>query len=314
MPFGSVAAATPRSLVDRLDLGRGSVVVWASYQPLARGVAFTPDVFHAAEHRSLPTDFQVDLDVFRGPLDLLLYLVRKQEMEIVDIPIATITDQFLEYLEVLKELDIDAVGDFVAMASTLVEIKSQHVLPRFDEVEEEVEDPREELVRRLLEYKKYRDAASILEERSRQWQLQFPRLGCDMPPRERDLAEEPIHEVELWDLVSAFARMLRERELTKPSNIVYDDTPIHVYMMRIQARLRERGRAALSSLFDPAVHRSVMVGTFLAVLELVRHHQVSVEQNALFGEIWVFARPDCSEPLDLSRVDNYEHHVPGSAG
>lgn len=262
----------------------------------------------------MPTDFQVDLNIFRGPLDLLLYLVRKQEMEIVDIPIATITDQFLGYLEVLKELDIDAVGDFVAMASTLVEIKSQHVLPRFDEVEEEVEDPRQELVRRLLEYKKYRDAASILEERSRQWQLQFPRLGCDLPPRERDLAEEPIHEVELWDLVSAFARMLRERELTRPSNIVYDDTPIHVYMMRIQARLAERGRMAFSSLFDRAVHRSVMVGTFLAVLELVRHHQVSVEQNALFGEIWVFARPDCSEPLDLSRVDNYEHHVPGSAG
>jgi segregation and condensation protein A len=255
----------------------------------------------------LPTDFHVDLDVFRGPLDLLLYLVRKQEMEIVDIRIAAITDQFLEYLEVLKQLDIDAVGDFIAMASTLIEIKSQHVLPRFDEVEAEVEDPREELVRRLLEYKKYRDAASILEEQGRQWQLQFPRLGCDLPPRQRDIADEPIHEVELWDLVSAFARILRERDLVKPSNIVYDETPIHVYMTRIQARLLERGRLAFSTLFEQAVHRSTTVGTFLAVLELVRHHQVSVEQNALFGEIWVFPRSDCHEPLDLSRVDNYEH-------
>jgi segregation and condensation protein A len=262
----------------------------------------------------LPTDFHVDLDVFRGPLDLLLYLVRKQEVEIVDIPIAIITEQYLEYLELLKDLDIDTVGDFVAMASTLVEIKSQHVLPRFDEVEGAVEDPREELVRRLLEYKKYRDAASILEERSRQWQLQLPRFGCDLPPRERDVAEEPIHEVELWDLVSAFARILRERELTKPSNIVYDDTPIHVYMMRIQARLRDRGPMAFSTLFERAVHRSTMVGTFLAVLELVRHHRVSVEQNSLFGEIWVSARSDCFEPLDLSRVDNYDHDVPGSAG
>ena len=152
-------------------------------------------------------------------MDLLLYLVRKQEMENVDIRIAAITDQFLEYLEVLKELDNDAVGDFVAMASTLVEIKSQHVLPRFDEVDEEFEDPREELVRRLLEYKKYRDAASILEEQGRQWQLQYPRLGCDLPARQRDLAEEPIHELELWDLVSAFARILRERELVQRCEI-----------------------------------------------------------------------------------------------
>jgi len=252
-------------------------------------------------------DFHVDLDVFRGPLDLLLYLVRKEEMEIVEIPIATITDQFIEYLEVLKELDVDCVGDFIAMASTLIEIKSQHVLPRFDEVEEEIEGPREELVRRLLEYKKYRDAASILEERGRRWQLQTARLGSDLPVRERDVAEEPIHELELWDLVSAFTRILREHELAKPSNIVYDDTPIHVYMTRIQSWLQERGRLALSTLFDPGVHRSTMVGMFLAVLELVRHHHVLVEQNALFGEIWVLARPECSEPLDLSRVDNYEH-------
>jgi len=261
------------------------------------------------------TDFRIELDVFRGPLDLLLYLVRKEEVEIVDIPIARITDQFLKYLEVLQELNIDAVGDFVAMASTLIEIKSQHVLPRFDEVEQEIEDPREELVRRLLEYKKYRDAASVLEERGRQWQLQCPRLSSDLPQRERDVAEEPIHEVELWDLVSAFARILRERELVKPSNIVYDDTPIHVYMTRIQASLQERGRVAFSTLFDQSVHRSTMVSTFLAVLELVRHYHALVDQNTLFGEIWVYTRPDCSEPLDLSQVDNYDHaHAHGSAG
>lgn len=258
------------------------------------------------------TDFRIELDVFRGPLDLLLYLVRKEEVEIIDIPIARITEQFLEYLELLKELNIDAVGDFVAVASTLIEIKSQHVLPRFDEVEEAIEDPREELVRRLLEYKKYRDAASMLEEQSRQWQLQCPRLSSDLPVRERDLAEEPIHEVELWDLVSSFARILRERDLIKPSNIVYDETPIHVYMTRIRSKLEESGQVAFSTLFAGAVHRSTMVGTFLAVLELVRHHQVRVDQNALFGEIWVFLRPDCSEPLDLSRVDNYDHaHVQG---
>ncbi len=154
-------------------------------------------------------DFRVDLNIFRGPLDLLLYLVRKHEVEIVEIPIAAITDQYLAYLEVLRELDVDAVGDFLALASTLIEIKSQQVLPRFDEVEETLEDPREELVRRLLEYKRFRDAATILEERSRQWQQHYPRLVGDLPVRERNLAEEPIQEVELWDLVSAFSRILR---------------------------------------------------------------------------------------------------------
>jgi len=252
-------------------------------------------------------DFRVDLSIFRGPMDLLLYLVRKHEVEIVDIPIALITDQYLEYLNVIKELDVNAVGDFLALASTLIEIKSQQVLPRADEIDGELEDPREELVRRLLEYKKYRDAASILEERSRQWQQQFPRLAGDLPAPERDLAEEPIREVELWDLVSALARIMREQESTRPSNIVYDETPIRVYMARIHARLRQRGPLAFSELFDASMHKSALIGIFLAVLELVRHHRVYVEQNEAFGEIWVLPVGDCSEPLDLSDVDNYDH-------
>jgi segregation and condensation protein A len=252
-------------------------------------------------------DFRVDLNVFRGPLDLLLYLVRKHEVEIVDIPIAPITDQYLEYLAVLEQLDVGAVGDFLEVASTLIEIKSQQVLPRGDEVEDELGDPRQELVRRLLEYKKYRDAASVLEQRSRDWQQHYPRFSSDLAPRERDPAEEPIHEVELWDLVSAFGRIIRETEASKPSNIVYDETPIHVYMSRIHARLLEQGSLSFSGLFQPGMHRSTLVGIFLAVLELVRHHQVRVEQNDLFGEIWILPNLECTEPLDLSDVDNYDH-------
>jgi segregation and condensation protein A len=240
-------------------------------------------------------------------MDLLLYLVRKHEVEITDIPIAAITDQYLGYLALIERLDVGAVGDFLAVASLLIEIKSQQVLPRADEIDGALEDPREELVRRLLEYRKYRDAASILEERSRQWQQRFPRLTGDLAEPERDLAEEPIHEVELWDLVSAFTRIMREQELARPSNIVYDDTPIHVYMGRIHALLLERGQLSFSDLFQRGMHRSTLVGMFLAVLELVRHHRVHVEQNALFGEIWVLPSGDCSEPLDLSDVDNYDH-------
>ncbi len=252
-------------------------------------------------------DFRVKLNTFRGPLDLLLYLVRKHEVEIVEIPVSTVTEQYLEYLAVLERLDVNAVGEFLEVASTLIEIKSQQVLPRADEIQDELDDPRQELVRRLLEYKKYRDAASILEERSRSWQQRYPRLSDDLPPRKRNLAEEPIQEVELWDLVSAFGRIMRDTEAAKPSSIVYDDTPIHVYMGRIHSRLLREGRLSFADLFQADMHRSTLVGIFLACLELVSHHQVRVEQNRLFGEVWILPNLECSEPLDLSGVDTYEH-------
>ena len=251
-------------------------------------------------------DFRVDLNLFRGPLDLLLYLVRKHEVEIVDIPIAEITDQYLQYIAVLEQVDVNAVGDFLAMASMLIEIKSNEVLPRSDEIDAEIDDPRQELVRRLLEYKKYRDAASILEERSHAWQEHYPRLSTDLPGRVRDLSEEPIQEAEMWDLVSAFGRIMRETEAAKPSNIVYDETPIRVYMGQIHARLVECRHMAFRDLFQPGMHKSRLICIFLAVLELVRHHHLRVEQNALFGEIWLLVDENCNEPLDISDADNYE--------
>ena len=168
----------------------------------------------------------------------------------------------------LHELNVDDVGEFVEMASTLIEIKSRSVLPRSEEVEEPLEDPRQDLVRRLLEYKEFRDAASMLEERGRAWQERFPRLSSDLPPQKRDPAEEPIHEVELWDLVSAFGRILREQAAVSPSNILYDDTPIEVFMQRIHAQLLERGKLSMLELFQPHSHRSTLVGLFLATLEL----------------------------------------------
>ena len=254
-------------------------------------------------------DFRVDLDIFRGPLDLLLYLVRKHEVEIVDIPICVITDQYLEYITVLEQLDVGAVGDFLAMAAMLIEIKSQEVLPRADEVEEELDDPRQELVERLLEYKEFRDAASMLEEHGRQWQEHFPRQANDLPDRQRNMAEEPIREAELWDLVNAFGRIIRDNVAAEPSNIVYDETPIQVYMERICVLLSSREQLALGELFTPGMHKSAMVGMFLAVLELVRHQWLLAEQNVLFGEIWLLARPD-AQPLDFSGLAQYEPSPP----
>ena len=252
-------------------------------------------------------DFRVDLNVFRGPLDLLLYLVRKHEVEIVDIPIATVADQYLEYLTVLEQLDVNAVGDFLAVASTLIEIKSRLVLPRAGEEEGELDDPKQDLVERLLEYKKFRDAASILEDQSREWQERFARRSNDLPPRERDLAAQPIHEVELWDLVSAFGRVLRDSSSQKPSNIVYDDTPIHVYMEQITEQLQRDGRIRFFSLFKDDMHKSQMIGVFLALLELVRHHHIHSDQNDLFGEIWILPGSQSDKEVDISAVETYEH-------
>jgi segregation and condensation protein A len=232
-------------------------------------------------------DFRVQLDVFRGPLDLLLFLVRKHEVDVRDLPIALVAEQYLAYLEVLQELDVNEVGDFLDLASTLVEIKSQLVLPRGGEEAESWDDPRDELVERLLEYKKYKDAASRLEERSRDWQQHYARLASDLPPRQIDPAGQPIREVELWDLVSAMGRILRESQQVQPQAIVYDETPIQVYMQRIHHKLVEEQRAAFSDMFEAGMHKSAIVGVFLAVLELVRHHNVRAEQNDLHGEIWI---------------------------
>ena len=255
--------------------------------------------------------FRVELDIFRGPLDLLLYLVRKHELDILDLPIAPIVDQFLQYLDVLEQLDVNLAGDFLEVASTLIEMKSRMALPRGGEIEEEpLEDPRQELVQRLLEYKKFKDAAGILEERGRQWQQRFPRLSDDLADALRQPAEASFREVELWDLVSAFGRILRENALAQPANIVYDDTPIQVHMERIHGQLTERGRLALSQLFQPGQHKSSLVGIFLAVLELVRHHGAVTEQNHLFGEIWVLPGETSPESLDLSSAETYEHPAP----
>jgi len=251
-------------------------------------------------------NFRVDLDIFRGPLDLLLYLVRKHEVEIVDIPIALITDQFLSHLAVLEQLDVNAIGDFVDMASTLIEIKSRVVLPRGDEVEDELDDPRHELVQRLLEYKRYKDAASMLEERGQQWQQRFSRVSDDLPPRRVDPAQQPIREVELWDLVSAFGRMMRDNAATQPSNIVYDETPIRVFMEQIHDRIAREGRLAFSHLFQENMHKSTVIGLLLALLELVHDHHIYAEQNELFGEVWLSPGSRFDSPLQTATVDSYD--------
>lgn len=251
-------------------------------------------------------EFRVDLSMFRGPLDLLLFLVRKHELDIQNIPISMVTEQYIQYMDVLEEMSVDEVGDFVEVASLLIEIKSRMVLPR---VEENVDgqqiddDPRQELVERLLEYKKYKDAASMLGESGHEWQQRFPRVANDLPSRTVDPGEQPIHEVELWDLVSAIGRVMRESERLKPqTKIVYDDTPISVYMQRIHETLISDGIVHFTSMFEPGMHKARMIGIFLAILELTRNYGVVVEQRGLHGEMIMRRGDNFKTSLEMTEV------------
>lgn len=262
---------------------------------------------------SAPMAFQVQLDIFRGPLDLLFYLVRKQELDVVHISIASITEQFLEHLCVLEELDVNSVGDFLEMASWLIEIKSRSLLPHCeDEAEDPFPDPRELLVEQLLQYKQFKDAASILEERGRRWSEHYTRQANDLPMREVDPADQPIEEIELWDLVSALGRVMRANQLSRPTSIVYDETPIRVYMQQIHERLREEGQIAFSDMFRAGMHKSAMIGVFLAILELVRHHSVVTDQPNLHGEIWVHPGEEFEADFDGDSVES--EFEPADAG
>lgn len=242
-------------------------------------------------------DYKVDLEVFRGPLDLLLHLVKKNEVDIRDIPIATITDQYLDYLEVLRMIDIEVAGEFLVTASTLMEIKSRMLLPRpeLEPDEEDEEDPRLELVRQLMEYKRFKDAADLLGDRARAEADHFPRYSDDRPATPEGPEDQPVGDVELWDLLEAFGRLMRATAGRAASNIVYDDTPITTYMDRLLDRLRDAGQIPFSELFDEAPDRGAIIGTFLALLELIKDRKIRAEQPTDHGDIYLALAPEPTE-------------------
>jgi segregation and condensation protein A len=235
-------------------------------------------------------DYKVELTTFRGPLDLLLFLVKREEVDICDIPIAKVTEQFLHYLNVLQVIDVEAAGEFLVMAATLMEIKSRMLLPRSEEQQKEEDDPRRELVKQLIEYKKYKEAATRLEEQAERQLARLARVPPEAPVA-LDPAKQPLRKVELWDLVSAFGRLLRETAALQPSQIVMDETPLHVHMSRILEVLRLQGRATLKELFTPPHTRGRLLGLFLATLELIKGCQVRADQPDSFGDLWLTLAP-----------------------
>lgn len=247
------------------------------------------------------TDYRIELDAFSGPLDLLLYLVRRHEVDISAISLAKIVHEFEHYVEVLEFLDLELMGDFVVVASTLLEIKSRAVLPaQTEESDEPVDDePGGDLIIRLMEYRRYREATRMLEDRAAEWMERYPRLSSDRPDIRRDRSADRIREVELWDLVSALSRVVKMPGVERDVYIRLDETPIGVFQERIRERVLREQRSAFSSFFEGEKLQSRIVGIFLAILELVRHEQYRAEQPADFGEIWILP-PLATETGDVA--------------
>ncbi len=245
------------------------------------------------------SDYRVQLDVFSGPLDLLLYLIRRDEVDIYDIPIARLAEQYLAHLRMLEHLDPDAAGDFLVMASTLVEMKSRALLPTPPlEGLDEGEDPRAPLVRQLLEYKRFKDAARALGSAADERGKRYVRCPANLP---KELEGVELEEAQVWDLLAAFTKVMTAIGHGPGEHAVrYDDTPVELYAGEILAILEQDGPTTFQALFARGFERIELVGWFLALLELIRTHRVRAEQELTFGTIYLFLLMEADEPAEAA--------------
>lgn len=231
--------------------------------------------------------YRVELPVFCGPLDLLLHLVKQQEVDIHEIRIAHILDQYLKHIDLLRELDLADLGDFLVMASTLMEIKSRELLPN-EAIELEAElDPRDDLIRRLLEYKRYRDLARQLETsfdvRSRQAPLVLQTPAHIADQDDDDLLD--LGNVGVWDLTSAFAKLLEEIGQQGTMTIEVEKRDVGYYTRRLLERFRERRELSFADVFDRSEGRYGLIGTLIALLEMMKQGYLRANQDECFGDI-----------------------------
>ncbi len=261
------------------------------------------------DFESAPDAFAIKLESFEGPLDLLLHLIKKNEVNIHDIPIVLITQQYLAAIELMQELNLDVAGEFIVMAATLIHIKSKMLLPRPETaagVEGEAEDPRDALVRRLLEHQKFKAAAGLLHEREQMRSAQWLR------PDERVAAiagdeYEPELEVDLFTLLNAFQQVVQRAKLRPKVLLPAEQIPVEVRIDQLLTRLSETEACGFEDLFADVNDRSGLIVTFLALLEMIRLKLIRVFQSASFGPIRVYKR---SRPADAPHPigDPENHH------
>ena len=243
------------------------------------------------------SSYKVNLEKFQGPLDLLLYLIKKSELDIYDIPIAIITKQYLEYIKLLKDLNLEIAGDFLVMASTLIQIKSSMLLPaRYEEnPDEEGEDPRAELIRRLVEYSRYKEAALRLNDQKLLGRELFARSFASKELQSDMMSTEPL-ELDLFALIEAFRGILVKTPHESFHEVSAESISIAERINEILSLLQEKELLDFAELFENCKDRDYLVATFLAILELCKLRLIRVRQQEQYGAIWI--RPAVIEATD----------------
>lgn len=244
--------------------------------------------------------YKLKLDVFEGPLDLLLYLIKKNDIDISDIPITEITEQYMEYIDMMKLLDLDMVGDFLVMAATLMQIKSRMLLPPDPIEEEEIEeDPRDELVRRLQEYKRFKNVADALKEKETRRKDFFART-VDEEEKKRLVndAKETFIEASLFDLINALSDALNKAPEEILHEIVTEEFTVEQKIHDILHCLLKESEISLTDLFKTSRSKSEMVVIFLAILELIRLQEIKAVQKRIFDDIVILRNTDTIKPVD----------------
>ncbi|MEW5923982.1 MAG: segregation/condensation protein A [Candidatus Zixiibacteriota bacterium] len=254
-------------------------------------------------------NYAVDLEVFHGPLDLLLYLIKKDEIDIYDIPIARITQQYMHYLEVMQILNLEVAGEYILMAATLIRIKARLLLPR-DESEGDEPDPREELVAALLEYKKFKEASEILrEKRILEERLYIP------PPIDNGNGKKEnvvlLNTTTLFDMLTAFKEVLDRISSERTYEINPEETTVGDRVTRIIELLSDRESATFMELFADVPRKLIAILTFLAILELVKLKRISVRQSLPFSEIRVYRAEKFDDPRpDIELITSIKETFP----
>ncbi|MEW5758559.1 MAG: segregation/condensation protein A [Candidatus Omnitrophota bacterium] len=240
--------------------------------------------------------YKIKLEMFEGPLDLLLYLVKKDHLNIYDIPIARVTEQYLEYIELFRLLDLEIAGEFLVMAATLMKIKSQMLLPKQEtaELPEEI-DPREELIEKLIEYQRYKEVAKLLRNHEEKRQEVFTRKTIGLP---EDKDSEVYFEASLFELINAFSKALSEIPKDIFIEVIKDEFTVSEKMHSILHLLLIEPKLKINELFNKTKNKLEIVATFLAILELIRLREIGVMQNTVFGDIEIVKNDRNIIPLE----------------
>ena len=238
--------------------------------------------------------YKIKLEIFEGPLDLLLYLVKKDHLNIYDIPIAKVTEQYLEYLNLMQLLDLNIAGEFLVMAATLMQIKSKMLLPAEpqENQEGEAEDPREELVKRLLEYERFKEIAESLRQRETDQKEVFKRPKTEVEKEIASGEKEVYFEAGIFDLISAFTKALKDVPKEVFYEVIKDEFTIEEKIHEILHLLLEKTAVQLNELFGKAKSKLEIIVIFLAILELVRMKEVVCRQRELFQDIEILRNKD----------------------